>query len=320
MRQVIRSLSAAEAYDKGVRGVASTGNVDAPAVQIATAFTYQSYFDDTLLQRAILPQKQGEPIVTSTKQTVSIAGYALALHPSSKSPVAVRFSKGGQQGDSTTYVLKPGQLVRPVGFGDRDQRFSGFDYGLPFGWLGGGEVTLLVLRSPDADVQFIDRTEIIFHRQRVKILDLASVPDPTAIANWPYNWPLTFPWAHAFRDTIPQQGSQGLLTVTPTRVAMSLRMADLASAETMRAYYVGTNDFAMDSSGNVSLTDVRGYDIVWGTWASLASPNLPTQYQYQFLPPEAFMLNGDDGALLLVETTPGTLVDEYVDVVRYGVL
>lgn len=317
MQQVIRHLSPAEAYDKGARGVPTTGNVDAPVVQIATSFIYQSYFDDTLLERAILSQRQGDAIVASTKQTVSIGGYALALHPSSKAPVAVRFTKGGQQGDSTTYVMKPGQIIRPVGFTGNDQRFSGFDYGLPFGWLGGGEVTLLVLRSPNADVYFVDRTEIIFHRQRAKILALADVPAATAL---PYNWPMTFPWAHAYRDNVPQQGKQGLLTVTPTRIAMSLRVADLASAETMRAYFAGTTDFAMDQLGVVNGSDVRAYDIVWGTWASLASANLATQYQFQFLPPEAFALTGNDGALILVESTPGTLADEFVDIVRYGVL
>lgn len=320
MRQVIRPLSAVEAYDKGVRGVPSTGNADAPAVQIATSFIFQSYFDDVLLQRAILPQKQGESIVQSTRQTVSIGGYALALHPSSKSPVAVRFAKGGQQGDSTTYVLKPGQVIRPVGAGQFDQRFSGFDYGLPFGWLGGGNVTLLVLRSPDADVEFIDRTELIFHRQRAKVLALADVPDPADTANWPYNWPTAFPWAHAYRDTIPQQGKQGLLNVSPTRIAMSLRDTEIEGAYTMRCLYAGTDDFSLDETGLVDLTDVRAYDVTWGQWSNLATAFLATQNQYQFLPPEAFVLAANSGALILVETEPDTLAGKYVDIVRYGVL
>jgi len=319
MAQTIRQLSAVEATDKGVRGIASTGLVDAPVVQVATSFPFQSYFDDVLMQRAIKSQRQGEPIVTSTKQTVSVAGYALALHPSSKTPVAVRFSKGGQQGDSTTYVLKPGQIIRPVGFsGGPDQRFSGFDYGLPFGWLGGGNATLLVLRTHDADVEFIDRTEIIFHRFRTKILAQADVPDPSNVASFPYNWPTAFPWAHAFRANVPQQGQQSLLSVSPTRVAMSLR-ADSLDPATMRCFFSGMTDFAQDETGFCPLTDVRAFDVIWGSWASLPTPFLTPQYQYQFIQAEGFVPSANEGALILVDIT-GTLAGTYVDVVRYGVL
>lgn len=320
MNHSIRALSSSEAYDKGVRGIASTGNVDAPVVQVAARFPFQSYFDSVLLERAILTQKQGEPIVSSTKQTVSVSGYALALHPSSKAPVAVRFAKGGQQGDSTTYVLKPGQILRPVGFTGQDQRFSGFDYGLPFGWLGGGPVTLLVLRSPDAEALFIDRTEIIFQRQRVKILAPADVPDTADLTTFPFNWPVSFPWAHAYSGDFPQQGKQPLLSVSPTRVALSLA-AELADPATMRLYFSGTNDFGLDKDSVADLTDVRAVDIIWGTWSYLPSPTMPIQAQYQFLPPEGFVLSANDGALILVDASgTGALAGKYVDIVRYGVL
>lgn len=317
MPQLIRQLSPVEAHAKGVRGVSVTGSSDAPVVQIAQHFTYQSYFDSTLQETAILAQRQGEPIVDSTKQAVSVGGYALALHPSSQTPIAVRFQKGGQQGDSTTYILKPGQVIRPVGFTGADQRFSGFEYGLPFGWLGGGNVTLLVLRSPDAQVEFIDRNEVLFHRTRMPILALAGVP---AAGSLPFNWPTGFPWGKAYRDTVPQQGQQSILSVTPTRVAMALRSGTLAAPATMRAYFIGTTDFHEISDGTVALTEAVAYDVVWPTWASLASANFATQYPFQFLTPEMVQLSANSGAMVLVEASPGTLAGTYVDVVRYGVL
>ena len=40
--------------------------------------------------------------------------------------------------------------------------FEGFDYGLPFGWLGGGAATLVVFKTRDADVYWPGNPEIIY--------------------------------------------------------------------------------------------------------------------------------------------------------------
>lgn len=307
--------------DIGSRGVPATGNSNAPAIQIAAWYPYQSYFDDTLGARALLLQQQGQQIVTSTLKTENIPGYAIGLHPSSQTPVAVRFRKGAQAGDSGVIVLKPGQIVRPNGLGPdgSNGRFSGFDYGLPFGWLGGGSATIVIFRSPDATVDWIDRSEIVYHRMRLPILQPAAVPAAAALVP---NWPISFPWDNAARgaDAIPQKG-EPILAVTPTNIAMSLRGA-LANAATMRVYFIGTTEFTQDSDGNESLAAAPvAYDVTWGTWANIASAQYATQYPFQFLPIEMVKLSSFTGAIVLVDASGSSALNGlYVDIIRYGVL
>jgi hypothetical protein len=307
--------------DIGSRGIPATGNANAPAIQIAAWYPFQSYFDSTLGARAILTQQQGQQIVPSTLRTENIAGYAIGLHPSSQTPVAVRFKKGGQAGDSGVIIVKPGQVIRPNGLGPdgANGRFSGFDYGLPYGWLGGGSATLVVFRSPDSTVDWLDRSELIYHRMRLPILQPAAVP---AAASLVPNWPISFPWESAARgaDAIPQQG-EPIIAVNPTGIAMSLR-GDLAAAATMRAYLIGTTEFSQDSNGDESLAAAPvAYDVTWGSWTSLASANYATQYQFQFLPVEMVKLSSFTGALVLVDASgTAALNGLYVDILRYGVL
>lgn len=308
--------------DIGVRGVPVTGRVNAPAIQIAKTWPFQSYFDSALYARAIQVQPQGEGIVPSTLNTENTSGYAVAVHPSSQAPVAFRFKKGGQSGDSGIIVAKPGQVIRPNGLnvGDADGRFSGFDYGLPMGWLGGGSVTILVFRTQDSVVDWLDRSEFVFHRLRLPILQPAAVPALAAIEP---NWPIRFPWARAARgaDAVPQAG-EPLLSVTPTGIAMSLRAAALAAAAPMRMYFIGSTEFTQTPDGfdDPAVAPVA-YDVTWGSWASVASANFASQYQWQFLPAEAFRLSSIDGAVILVDASgTGALNGLEVDIVRYGVL
>ncbi len=307
------------AIDLGTRGIPSTGKTDAPVIQLTNQFKFQSYFDNTLLSRALLSQGQGQQIVPSTRKAEAIAGYAIGLHPSSQAPVAILFNKGAQAGDSGVLVLKPGMIVRPNGEQrDRDGRFSGFQWGLPVGWLGGGNVTLVVYRTSDAQIDWIDRSELIFHRQRALIVAPADVP---AVAALRPNWPIAFPWAGAKQgvNAIPQGGTP-ILSVKPTRIAMSLR-SDLADAATMRMYYIGSTEFdQLETTGAEDLTAAPvAYDVTWGQWTSVASANYAAQYQFQFLPVEAFRMSSVLGAVVLVDVT-GTLAGKYVDIIRYGEL
>lgn len=312
----IRPLSNAQALDRGVRGIPATGNSDAPAVEVIDQFQYQSYFDDTLGARALLRQPPGEQIVPSTLSQVNISGYAVGLHPSSEAPVAVQFKKGEMQGDSPVYHLKPGQVIRPFGFNGKPGRFSGFDYGVPFGWLGGGAVTLVVFRTEDATVEWLDRSEVIFHRMRLPILQPAAVP--AAVVP---NWPTRFPWpGAAIGSTAVSQAGKPILSVNPTRILLSLRTA-LAAAATMRVYLIGTDAFGENSAGNIDLTDVRAYDVVWGTWANIASANFATQLQVQEVGEIITRLGAQEGGVFLVDASGTTALNGmYVDIVRYGVL
>ena len=289
----------------------------APAQPLSRVFAYQSYFDNTLLSRAILPQNTNDPIVASTMKREQIPGYSLGLHPSSQTPVAVQFTLGGQTTSSQAIVLSPGQIVRPHGLprNVQDGSFSGFTWGLPFGWLGGGLATLIVFPSADADASWQGRPEILFHRQRIQIEDLAALP-----ANADKNWPLRFPWEEAVSGSASslQQGSP-VIAVEPTRTILRLRLGTLAAAADMRIIYQETQDFDLDSAGAVIATPVTAYDVTWGTWASVGAGNLGTQYQMLSLQDQGWRLGADLGGVTFASSA-ASLIDQYVDVCRYGKL
>lgn len=286
-----------------------------PVQQISKLFKFQSYFDSTLLQTAILEQSRNEPIVASTAVESQIPGYAIGLHPSSETPVAVQFKVGAQSASSQAIVLTPGQVVRPHGL-PRDMKsgvFSGFRWGLPFGWLGGGVATLVVFQTPDSDVSWAGDPEVIYHRQRMQIVNAAGFP-----TNAPKNWPNRFPWTQARfgASSISQQG-QAQIAVTPTRVMMRLRSASLAAPAVMRIVLHETTAFDLDSAGAV-VAGVAGFlEQTWGSYAVAGGAgNLSTQYPYINIA-DAALLGADDGGVTLQDMT-GTLVNLYVDVVRYG--
>lgn len=314
----ISPLTAQQAQSRGLRGLALSGNVDAPAIEVVQKFSFQSYFDSTLGPAALLRQPPNEQIVPSTIDRQDLSGYAVGLHPSSQTPVAVRFLGGEQQGSSATFRLKPGQVLRPFGSPDVPGKFSAFEWGLPFGWLGGGNAMLVVFRTKDSSVDWLDRSEVVFHRVRLPIVAPASVPSATTLVK---NWPSRFPWPHALRgaDALTQRGTP-VLSVNPTRIAMTLRASALTASETMRMYFVGSDEWSETSAGVVDLTAAPpAFDVVWGTWTSIASANFAAQYQTQFLPAEAYRFGLNDGGVVLVDQTGG-LTGSYVDIVRYGVL
>lgn len=291
--------------------------ISSPAQQLSKLFAYQSYFDSTLLERAILTQTRNEPIVASTAAEEQIPGYAIGLHPSSQTPVAIQFKIGAQKSSSQAIILKPGQVVRPYGLpkGVSDGSFSGFVWGLPFGWLGGGQATILVFQTPDADVAWPGDSEVIFHRQRMQILAQAALP-----AAAPKNWPLRFPWLQAIRgtDSVSQQGDALISVARPTRVIMRLRVSTLAAAATMRIIFHETNDFDLDEDGAVIANQVGFIDQTWDLFASAgAAGNLATQYPYIEIDDIISRLAADNGGIQLM-AMDAALNSLYVDVVRYG--
>lgn len=315
----VRGLAALKKFEAGARSERinaqpvrpSVPESPSPAQQISRTFKFQSYFDSTLFEKAILPQLTNDPIVASTVKEEQVAGYAIGLHPSSQTPVAVQFKIGGQPTSSQALTLKPGQIVRPHGLppGMKQGSFSGFSWGLPFGWLGGGVATIVVFQTPDSDVLWPGNPEVIFHRQRMLVRDSAALPiDP-----FPFNWPMRFPWINAIQGTnnLNQRG-QPAIAIDPTRVLMRLRTTALNNAQTMRVIYKNTNDFDLDADG-LPTDEETGYDMTWGTWTAFDS-----EFQVQEVPGAiGFRPSADFGGVILVSNNL-EMIGLEVDVVRYG--
>lgn len=291
-------------------------DTSSPGVAVTRLYQFQSYFDDTLLETALLQQSKNEPIVGSTMKEEQISGYCVGLHPSSQTPVAFLPLVGGQAGASAPIILKPGQVYRPHGRPNgKPGHFAGFRWGLPFGWLGGGMATLFVFPSSDAGVDWPGNSEVIFHRQRMKIVAPASLP---AAAR--KNWPMRFPWTQAMRGTISQQGA-AVIGIKPSKVMMSLRLASLGAPADMRMVIQSSNDLDLSSAGAVVLTGPRFDTYTWGSYvANGGAGDLATNYPVVEYNGPLNRLAADDGGVCLIDMSASTLTDAYVDVVRYGKL
>ena len=249
----------------------ATPEMSSPAQQTSRLFAYQSYFDGSLLENAILVQNKNSPIVESTVKEEQIAGYSLGLHPSSQTPVAVQFLAGGQPSTSQAITMKPGQIIRPHGVGRNGApgHFSGFRWGLPFGWLGGGMAHLIVNPSPDADVLWPGNQEVVFHRTRLHIFQRNALP-----AAAPKNWPTRFPWTQAAQGSVPlDQSGSANIAVTPTKTLIRLFNTNpivLAAAANMRFLVQGSNEFSLNSAGALILTPTLSVPYTWGIFAASA--------------------------------------------------
>lgn len=303
-------------------GPLQVSDVRSPAAQVSALFDFQSYFDSTLLAAAILTQAPNEAIVNSTLTESQVRGYAIGLHPSSQTPVAVEFLGADRFGSGGPYILTPGQIIRPLG---NDHPFRGIRWGLPYGWLGGGLATLIIFTSPETEVGWAANTEVIFHRARYEIKQPAQLTAAGSFNNAPKNWPLRFPWPQALRgaSSFPQKGQPIISIANPTRIIMGLTgLTTLAVATTMRMVWQGSNDLSLNSAGAIVTTPVHFKDINWPPWTSLGtSGNLSAQRPILQFADEHARLAADDGGVLFIDASGAeTLSGGYVDVVRYGTL
>jgi len=281
--------------------------VSAPAQQVSYLFPYQSYFDDTLLQTAILSQPKNSPIVSP--QTMALSGFSFALHPSSETPVAVTFTTNAQGGGSQVYFLKPGEVITPS-----DNAFSGFTWGLPFGWLGGGVATILIFPNKMGQARWHTDAELIIQRSRYAIVQPGAIP-----ATFPKNWPMHFPWANAFSSSINQNGSPTAAVVRPTKIIMALRgTSSLAAPADFRLMWQGSNDFGLDSTGAFTSTNYVFEDYTWPIFSAVggltAAPMIVSEKA-------AARIGADLGGVSVIDMTgAATLTGLFVDIVRYGKL
>lgn len=298
--------------------------ISAPSVQTTNRFAFQSYMDSTLLQNAVLLAAPNEPIIKSTAKRETIPGYAVGLHPSSECPVAIQFEIGGQPSSSSAITLVPGQILRPHGLpkGMDSGNFSGFTWGLPFGWLGGGVANLHVFQTPDADESWPGRPEIIFHRARYAIVSVAGAPAVTT----PFNWPTRFPWVLGSNEQSIQQRNQPIIAVEPTKIELSLRLPALLAAATIRFVIQSSDAMDWDRLGAAILTGPRFVEHIFGTYgASGVAGNLANQFPVEEISSGPLLRFGCNnptagGVSLINSGGSAELVEAFVDITRYGKL
>lgn len=300
------------------------------ANQLTKTFDYQSYFDSTLLWKALLEQPLGQPIIQSTLEQQQLSGYAIGNHPASQTPVAIVFSGDGRQSGSATHIIPPGGIVRPTsGLSIAEDGFQSFSWGLPFGWLGGGTATIVVFQTPESWANWYPDNELIFHRFRAQILAPGSIPAAASIASWPRNWPLRFPAINVQRgsSSINQGGSPQIAIARPGKILFRLRTTVSATTR-LKALAYHTTDFddELAATPNPIPLDSIEFDVPGRT--AYAYPAGYTEYTIFEGPSELARLgcNGKTGSTAtltsgveFVSDDP-SLQGQYLDVVRYGYL
>lgn len=262
-------------------------------------FPLQSYFDDTLLDTARRIQPMNETIVA--KETEPRArGHFVGLAPTSQTPIAFRAlsSRANSMQATPTFILTPGQYMK---FED----MSGYEWGLPAGWMGGGIASLVVANSPKAFTHWAAaKTEVLIHRVRLKI----QADGAPAGLTFKKAWPMRFPWP----SSLPT------IAVEPTRVQMRLRESALAAQSDMRLVFKGCDDFDIGSDGTTPGTTIYTHqDVSWPpAIAGISAVAFP------ILELSGARIGGDISEVALVDISGlgagGPLVNEYVDISRYG--
>ena len=160
-----------------------------PIAQIVATFPAQVVIDPTSTTppgHYFLPQPPGDGVVPLTRKSWSAArGFCILNEPTSQVPVAIEFF--GKQ-SAAVFVLRPGEAIYPG-------EFDSFNYGIPFGWAGGGVAMLKIGLGRDVrfDTGGASRPEIVYWRTALKV-EADAGPLPTLKRNWPSK----FPWEYAF--------------------------------------------------------------------------------------------------------------------------
>lgn len=293
---------------------------------LSTVFPYQSYFDSTALHTAVRDPGAGDFLAKDNLQSENIAGYGVALHPSSETPVAVEFQRAQGSQAGSKVILKPGQIVYPFGR-EASARFEGLRFGLPAGWLGGGMATLVVITSPEALLDWPkEEQEVVFHRQRILVQRVSIYNWNNTV--WPRNWPTRFPSMTTRRAgtglTLDQSGRPSL-RVAPTRTQLSLRVNTIPAPVTTRMVLLGSEAFELDNVGALD-TPGRFTDVVWPETVDLGG-NPPPQYPVVEFKSGPLVSLGTErvancGLIVLGDTSatlqPVAGTPIYMDIVRYG--
>jgi hypothetical protein len=304
---------------------------NAAANQLTKTFDYQSYFDSTLLEKAVLPQAPNNPIIQSTLEQQQLSGRAIGNHPDSQTPVAVVFSGDGRQSGSAIHLIPPGAIVRPAGSNLSDQSaFQSFSWGLPFGWLGGGTATIVVFQTPEAWASWNPRPQILFHRFRAQIYAPGGLPAAGSLSSsWPRNWPMRFPSLLTRRSatSIPQGGAPQIAISQPGQVMFSLQTT-LGSQSQMKALFYHTTDFSDELAAQPTPIPLQSVEFAVPARTPYVYTAGYTEYT-MFEGPAALSRIGCDGKNTSIATLTAGVVfvsddpalqGQYIDVARYGYL
>lgn|SRR5574341_227466 len=249
----------------------------------------------------LLPQAPGEQIVPSTRDVWSAGkGYGLVNEASSQAPISVRFF--GRSG-SATFLLRPGESVYPG-------EFDSFEYGLPFGWAGGGVVMLKVAQSPTTKFELTtSRPELIYWRTALKVEADAS-PLPTLKRNWPTK----FPWEHAFGAGGSNQKGSPAIHVEPARTLLFLPAAGVAAGIAPGGAYNARLFFRTSSTSDEMGQGNYSVDVSWVAPAGGAIiPGLVTE-----LPAQFDRLDLNLGGVTITSPDASLAVADWCVAVRYG--
>lgn len=293
-------------------------------------FQFQSWFDSSLLQNAVVIQPPGS-LMLYPKDS-QYPGRSLSNSPNSQVPIAVTARNGGKGGGSiATFLLAPGQSIAPFD----ETKFKSFTWGMPYGWMGGGLAQLLVSQSYEPGAVSA-RPEILFHRSRFAIQQPAGITSG-AYNNSPLNWPIRFPWVQAFNSSNIAQAGSPSLAPEPTRIVMVLRgLSTLLTPASMIAVIQGADDFCLDAggvAGAITQTNPISDSFTWPSFVSIGtSGNLATQNVSLDVGPEHPLVRlgcssiqsspsaspTAVGVTFIDNSGVGLLANCYVDVVRYG--
>lgn len=327
--QVARSFG--QAHGNVGNGRSALPETSRAPEQIPLIFALQSFMDSsfeafTPPAQAVLTQPTNVGFVQSTIQEKQTPGFTVGLAPWSEFPLAVRFKSSGIAGTSTPLVLRPGEVLIPHGgpAGENTDRlinFSALDFGLPFGWLGGGMGTLYIFKTPASiPLWNTDRRELLFHRFRTVLRETSLVaPVPARV-----NWPTRFPWTQVFRgagaSSVDQRG-QPVLSMEPTRTLMRLignvPTADITAQPEFRIVWWSTDDFDTAPDGLTLPAPAAAFTSYWQS-------NFPTDPIFVddnpliIVPPELGALASNTWGVTVEVPVGSPLAGQQVEFTRYG--
>lgn len=273
-----------------------------PISQVVENYAIQRYIEPTT-GGYFLPQSPGSAIVKSTLQTwQSGHGYGIVNESTSMAPVAIQFYG---RAASAAFILRPGEAIYPG-------EFDSFDYGLPFGWAGGGVVMLKVALAPNVRFEIPSaRPEIPYWR-----VILAVEADASPLPTLKRNWPSKFPWEHATGSAAgANQAGVPSIHVEPSRTLLFLPTVGVNAGIAPGGAYNARLFFRTD----VATSDEQGSgdyscDVSWVAPAGGAIiPGLVAE-----LPAQFDRLDLNQGGVTITSPDGSLAVADWCVAVRYG--